>query len=87
VGKTHIVVIIVRGGFFIGLLRFAGIVFTSKLGFSLPISCVSILGLLSHELENLWLAITLGDFVLKVIWKSFVKMMSEWGIVPVTARC
>jgi hypothetical protein len=47
VRQTHIVVVVgvVRGGLVIGLLRFAGIVFLSKLCFSLPISCVGVLGL------------------------------------------
>jgi hypothetical protein len=59
----------------------------SKLGFLLPISCIGVLGLLSYELESLWLAIASGDFILKAIQKSFVKMISEWGITPIAAGC
>jgi hypothetical protein len=44
VGHTRVVVVI-GGGLVIGLLPFARIVFLSKLNFSLPISCISILGL------------------------------------------
>jgi hypothetical protein len=79
VGQTCIVVVVVRGGggggggLVISLLHFAGIVFLSKLGFSLPISCISVLGLLSQKLKYLWLAITSGYFILKMIWKSIEK--------------
>jgi hypothetical protein len=45
---TFMVVIVGGGGLVIGLLHFARIVFMSKLSFSLPISCIGILGLLSH---------------------------------------
>jgi hypothetical protein len=52
---THIVVV---GGeiFVVGLLQFSQIAFISKLGFLFPICCISILGLLSHEVESFWLA-------------------------------
>jgi hypothetical protein len=86
VGQTRIVVV-GGGGLVIGLLHFAGIVFMSKLSFLLLISCISILGLLSHELESFWLAIASGDFILKAIRKSFIKTMSEWGIAPIAVRC
>jgi hypothetical protein len=65
VGQTHIVIIVVGGGLVTGLLHFSRIVFMSKLGFLLTISCIGILGLLSHELESLWLAIALGDLSLR----------------------
>jgi hypothetical protein len=67
VGSTRIIVIVVGGGLVIGLLCFARVVFMSKLGFSLLISYVSILGLLLHKLESLRLAIASGGFILKVI--------------------
>jgi hypothetical protein len=37
--------------------------------------------------EGFWLAITSGDFILKAIWKSIIKMISEWGITPIAAGC
>jgi hypothetical protein len=89
IGQTCIIVVVVvrGGGLVIGLLCFAGIVFLSELSFSLPISCIGSLGLLSQKLEHLWLAITSGYFILKTIQESVVKMMSEWSITPITARC
>jgi hypothetical protein len=87
VRRTRIVVVgVVGGGLVIGLLQFSRVVFASNFGFPLPVSCVGVLGLSSHEKEGFWLAITSRDFVLEAAWKSFIKSVSKGGVTPITAR-
>jgi hypothetical protein len=86
VRRTHVVVVrVVGGGLVIGFLWFTGVVFMSDFGFSFPIPCVSVLGLLSHKGEGSWFAITLRDFILEAIWESFVKSVSKGGVAPIAA--
>jgi uncharacterized membrane protein YraQ (UPF0718 family) len=80
------VVVGVVGGLVIGLLRFSRVVFTSDFGFPLPVSCIGVLGLPSHEEEGFWLAVTLRDFVLEAGWKPFVKSVSKGRVAPIAAR-
>jgi hypothetical protein len=90
VRQTRIVVVgvigVVGGGLVIGLLWFSGVVFASDFGFPFLISCISVLGLSSHEEECFWLAVTSRDFILEVAWKPFVKSVSKGRVAPIAVR-
>jgi hypothetical protein len=88
VRQTHVVVVVgvIGGGLVIGLLWFSRVVFVSDFGFPFPISCIGVLGLLSHEEKGFWLAVTLRDFILEVVWEPFVKPVSEGRVTPIALR-
>jgi hypothetical protein len=87
VRRTCVVVVgVIGGGLVVGLLWFTGVVFMSDFSFSFPISCIGILGLLSHEEQGFWFAVTLRDLILEAIWESFIKSVLKGGVTPIAAR-
>jgi hypothetical protein len=87
VGQTHIVVIVGGGGLVVWPSPFFLNCFHKQAWLLIPNILHQCSGPFLHELESFWLAITSGDFILKMIRKSVVRTMSEWSITPIAMGC